>query len=165
MNEIARRAIMRHMLGCACCAAVLGVLLSLTAALSAQPTGTPITAHTTLTMGQNGRIGFETITLSPVQFLKGVKQGPQSSIWGDLALPPMVTWGEFLVPNEYLERRAAVILVHGEDGVGTQEAQWATMLHDMGVPTFILDSFTGRGFRRSFDTANTLTQEAMIVDV
>jgi hypothetical protein len=35
----------------------------------------------------------------------------------------------------------------------------------MGVSTFILDSFTGRGFRRSFDTANTLSQEAMIVDV
>jgi dienelactone hydrolase len=39
------------------------------------------------------------------------------------------------------------------------------MLHDMGVPTFILDSFMGRGFRRSFDTTNTLSQEAMIVDV
>jgi dienelactone hydrolase len=116
-------------------------------------------------MGQNGRIGFETITLSPAQFLKGVKEGPQSLIWGDLVLPPIVTWGEFLVPNEYLERRPAVILVHGEDGVGTQEAQWAAMLHDLGVPTFILDSFTGRGFRRSFDSANTLTQEAMIVDV
>jgi dienelactone hydrolase len=156
---------MRHMLGRACCAAVLGVLLSLTAALSAQPTGTPITAHSALTMGQHGRIGFEIITLSPVQFLKGVKEGPRTSIWGDLVLPPIVTWGEFLVPNEYLERRPAVILVHGEDGVGTQEAQWAAMLHDMGVPTFILDSFTGRGFRRSFDRANTLTQEAMIVDV
>jgi dienelactone hydrolase len=39
------------------------------------------------------------------------------------------------------------------------------MLHDKGVPTSILDSFTGRGFRRSFDAANALTQEAIIVDV
>lgn len=156
---------MRHIVGLVCCIAMLGPLLFLAASLSAQPTGTPITAHTTLAVGQNGRIGFETITLSPAQFLKGVKEGPQSLIWGDLVLPPMVTWGEFLVPNEYLERRPAVILVHGEDGVGTQEAQWAAMLHDMGVPTFILDSFTGRRFRRSFDTANTLSPEAMIVDV
>jgi dienelactone hydrolase len=139
--------------------------LFLGVSLSAQPTGTPITAHTTLAVGQNGRIGFETITLSSAQFFKGVKEGPQSLIWGDLVLPPMVTWGEFLVPNEYLERRPAVILLHGEDGVGTQEAQWAAMLHDMGVPTLILDSFTGRGCRRSFDTANTFSQEAMIVDV
>jgi len=156
---------MRHLAGLLCCVAVLGALLFLTASLSAQPTGTPITAHTRLAVGQNGRIGFETITLSPAQFLKGVKEGPQSLIWGDLVLLPMVTWGEFLVPNEYLERRPAVILVHGEDDVSTQEAQWAAMLHDMGVPTFILDSFTGRGFRRFFDTANTLSPEAMIVDV
>jgi dienelactone hydrolase len=144
----------------------LGALLFLAVSLPAQPpTGTPITAHTTLAAGQQGRIGFETVTLSPAQFLEGVKEGPQSLIWGDLFLPPIVTWGEFHVHNEYLERRPAVILVHGEDGVGTQESQWAAMLHDMGVPTFILDRFTGRGFRRSFDTANTLSQEAMIVDV
>lgn len=156
---------MRHIVGLVCCIAMLGALLFLAASPSAQPTGTPITAHTTLAVGQNSRIGFETITLSPAQFLKGVKEGPQSLIWGDLVRPPMVTWGAFLVPNEYLERRPAVILVHGEDGVGTQEAQLAAMLYDMGVPTFILDNFTGRGFRRSFDTANTLSPEAMIVDV
>lgn len=52
---------MRHIVGLVCCIAMLGALLFLAASLSAQPTGTPITAHTTLAVGQNGRIGSETI--------------------------------------------------------------------------------------------------------
>jgi hypothetical protein len=67
MTEIERRAIMRHIVGLVCCIAMLGALLFLAASL---PTGTPITAHTTLAVGQDGHIGFETITLSPAQFLK-----------------------------------------------------------------------------------------------
>jgi dienelactone hydrolase len=75
-----------------------------------------------------------------------------------------VTWGEVQVPTEYLERRPAVILVHGEEGVGAREAQWAAMLNDMGMPTFVLDSFTGRGVGRPVDRANAPGQEALIVD-
>jgi dienelactone hydrolase len=156
---------MKHNRSFVRCISVLGALLFLAASLSAQPpTGTPIIALTTLAAGQSGRIGFETLTLTPTQFRQGVQEGSHSLIWGELRLPPMVTWGEFHVPNEYLELRPAVILIHGEDGLGPQEAQWAAMLNDMGVPTFVLDSFTGRGFSTPFDAANSPGQEVMIVD-
>jgi hypothetical protein len=134
MTEVRRRAIMRHIRGFVRCIFALGVLLFLAASLSAQPpTGTPVTALTTLAAGQSGRIGFETVTLTPNQFLQGVKEGPRSLIWGDLRLPPVVTWGEFHVPNEYLECRPAVILLHGQGGFGAQEAQWAAILLAAGA--------------------------------
>jgi hypothetical protein len=62
---------MRHIRGFVRCIFALGVLLFLAASLSAQPpTGTPVTALTTLAAGQSGRIGFETVTLTPNQFLR-----------------------------------------------------------------------------------------------
>jgi hypothetical protein len=91
---------MRHIRGFVRGISVLGVLLSLSASLSAQPpTGTPVTALTTLAAGQSGRIGFETVTLTPNQFLQGVREGPRSLIWGDLRLPPLVTWGNSTSPK------------------------------------------------------------------
>jgi hypothetical protein len=156
---------MRHIEGLVRCIPVLGVLLFLAAPLAAQPPpGPPHSVVHTLAAGQSGRIDFETFTLTPRQSPHGIKEGSRSLISGELRLPPLVTWGEIQVPTEYLERRPAVILVHGEEGVGAREAQWAVRLNDMGVPTFVLDSFTGRGFGRPIDPANAPGDEAMIID-
>ncbi|MGH8059716.1 MAG: dienelactone hydrolase family protein [Candidatus Entotheonellia bacterium] len=144
---------------------LLGVPLFLATSLLAQaPADMPVPALTTLVDGPSGRIAFKTLTLTSTQSLNGAKKGKKSLIWGELRLPPVVTWGEFHLPNEYLERRPAVILLHGEDGLSAREAHWAALLNEMGVPTFVLDSFTGRGFSHPFDPASTPGQEAMIVD-
>jgi hypothetical protein len=72
---------MRHIRGFVQSISVLGVLLFLAAPLSAQPpTGTPVTALTTLAAGQGGRIGFETVTPTPSQSLQGVKDSPAQNI-------------------------------------------------------------------------------------
>jgi dienelactone hydrolase len=144
---------------------LLGVPLFLATSLLAQaPADMPVPALTTLVDGPSGRIGFKTLTLTSTQVLNGAKKGPKSLIWGELTLPPVVTWGEFHLPNEYLERRPAVILLHGEDGLSAREAHWAALLNEMGVPTFVLDSFTGRGFSHPFDPASTPGPEVMSTD-
>ena len=39
----------------------------------------------------------------------------------------------------------AVILMHGSSGISGMENDWVRMLNDLGVATFMIDSFTGRG--------------------
>ena len=110
----------------------------------------PVTPLTTLSGGGTGRIGFETATPTTTQFLTGAKDGKRAVIWGDLALPPT---GAGRVP--------AVIFVHGSEGVGPREARWAEELAGIGVAAFIVDSLTGRGFKK---VTAELPSGAMIVD-
>lgn len=145
---------MKHMRSIIRSTLLLGLLLCTAARLAAQaPPGAPVPAVTTLASGQTGRIGFETVTLTSTQFLMGVKDGPSTVIWGELRLP-----------SEGAGRLPAVILVLGSDGVGAREARWAEELDRIGVATFVLDSFTGRGHLRPFDPATLPSPLAMIVD-
>jgi len=107
----------------------------------------------TLSAGQTGRITFETITLNDSQFLKGEKTGPKATIWGNLRLP-----------ERRIGRVPAVVLVHGTVGVGPREEQWAEDLNGVGVATFILDSFSGRGLVPPFESGAVPSPFAMIVD-
>ncbi len=107
----------------------------------------------TLAAGQTGRIPFQTITLTPAQVFRGVTEGPPAVIWGTLRLPPKSTG-----------RIPAVILVHGSGGVGQLHRQWASRLRQAGLATFLLDSFTGRGIRRTVENQGQLWSWAMIVD-
>jgi dienelactone hydrolase len=109
-----------------------------------------VTPLTTLSGGGTGRIGFETATPTTTQFLTGAKDGKRAVIWGDLGLPPT---GAGRVP--------AVIFVHGSEGVGPREARWAEELAGIGVAAFIVDSLTGRGFKK---VTAELSSGAMIVD-
>lgn len=145
---------MKHMRGLMQSTLLLGILLCTAARLAAQaPTSVPVTAVTTLASGHTGRIGFETVTLTRTQFLMGVKEGPSTVIWGELRLPSVG-----------VGRLPAVILVHGSGGVGAREVRWAEELDRLGVATFVLDSFTGRGHTRPFDPSKLPSSLTMIVD-
>lgn len=145
---------MKHMRSIIRSTLLLGLLLCTAARLAAQaPPGAPVPAVTTLASGQTGRIGFETVTLTSTQFLMGVKDGPSTVIWGELRLP-----------SEGAGRLPAVILVHGSGGVEAREVRWAEELNRLGVATFVLDSFTGRGHTRPFDASKLPGALTMIVD-
>lgn len=111
------------------------------------------TPSTTLAAGQTGRIGFETITLNDSQFLKGEKTGAAAAIWGDLRFPQRLTG-----------RVPAVVLVHGTVGVGPREERWAEELNKLGIATFVLDSFRGRGVAPPFESGAVPSPLTMIVD-
>lgn len=96
---------------------------------------------------------FETRTLTDRQFLTGEGEGETTTITGELRLP-MLGGG----------RLPAVIVVHGSDGVSGYVADWADYLNGLGVATFMLDSFTGRGFSSVVDDQPKLGRLTMIVD-
>jgi dienelactone hydrolase len=95
---------------------------------------------------------ISTVTLSDSQFLRGSKDGATAVIAGELRLP--VGDGPF----------PAVVLVHGSGGVGSNVNRWAGELNEIGVATFLLDCFTGRGIQSTIPDQSRLGGLAMIYD-
>ena len=93
-----------------------------------------------------------TQTLTSVEFLIGKKDGKRETIAGDLR-----------IPRPGADRLPAVILMHGASGMGGQGDDWAQHLNSMGVATFVLDSFTGRGLTSS-ESPGAVSVTARIVD-
>ena len=93
-----------------------------------------------------------TQTLTSVEFLTGKKDGKRETIAGELRIPRPGT-----------DRLPAVILMHGGSGMGGQGDDWSQHLNSMGVATFVLDSFTGRGLVNS-ESAGAVSVTARIVD-
>jgi hypothetical protein len=46
-------------------------------------------------------------------------------------------------------RLPAVILAHGSGGTGSREEIWAKYFNEMGIASFVIDSFSGRDFVNS----------------
>jgi dienelactone hydrolase len=96
----------------------------------------------------------ESLTLTDQQTLTGDKNGKRVVIAGELRLP---TLGRNRLP--------AVILVHGSGGVSGYVDDWSHPLNAMGVATFILDSFTGRGISRVDEDQDQLPRLAQTLDL
>ena len=77
---------------------------------------------------------FVSTTLTDQQFLSGERGGT-----------PVILAGELRLPRPGSERFPAVVLVHGSGGVSGGVDSWARFLNELGVATFVLDAFTGRG--------------------
>jgi dienelactone hydrolase len=76
----------------------------------------------------------ESMTLTDQQFLNGAKDGPEVIIGGELRLPRLGN-----------ERLPSVVLLHGSSGIAAYVNDWIPVLNSLGVATFLVDSFTGRG--------------------
>lgn len=77
---------------------------------------------------------LQTETLTDQQFLTGSKQAASVLIAGELRLPRPGT-----------ARFPAVILLHGAGGISANIDLWSQELNSIGIASFILDSYTGRG--------------------
>ena len=76
---------------------------------------------------------IDTLTLSDTQFLRGDANGKTTTTSGQLRLA--TTSGPLPV----------VVLQHGSAGMAPNVEMWARELNKLGVSTFALDGFTGRG--------------------
>jgi len=88
-------------------------------------------------LAQVARVEMHTVnsvTLTDQQFLTGNREGTPVTLAGELRLPRLGA-----------ERLPAVILMHGSAGVTGRIDAWAHWLNDLGLATFLLDFFTGRG--------------------
>ena len=73
------------------------------------------------------------LTLTDQQFLAGDANGKAVTVSGELR----IAQGQGRLP--------VVVLVHGSGGMGPNIESWARELNAMGISTFALDGFTGRG--------------------
>jgi dienelactone hydrolase len=74
-----------------------------------------------------------TLTLSDQQFLSGYANGKAATVTGELR----IAQGSGKLP--------VVVLIHGSGGMGPNIESWSRELNAMGISTFALDGFTGRG--------------------
>jgi dienelactone hydrolase len=115
-----------------------------------------VLSHASLACAQVARIEVypvESMTLTDDEFLAGKKDGK-----------PVTLAGELRIPRPGTARLPAVVLVHGSGGVSGYVADWSQFLNGLGVATFTLDSFTGRGIASTIDDQSRLGRLAMIVD-
>jgi dienelactone hydrolase len=96
---------------------------------------------------------FQTMTLTDEQFLIGVKEAPPVTITGFLRIPP-TRGGKTRLP--------AVIIVHGSAGIIANEDGWSRQLNELGIATFVLDCFTGRGI---IDTGSDQGQVGILAPI
>lgn len=102
-------------------------LLALTAPVHAQDNSTrSIAARVELH-------AIPSMTLSDSKFLKGEKDGQ-----------PVTVTGEFRVAQGS-GRLPVVVLMHGSGGIGANVEYWSRHFNAMGISTFAIDGFTGRG--------------------
>ena len=80
---------------------------------------------------------IETLSLSVRQFLTGDKNGK-----------PFTIAGELRFPQGAAGRLPAVILQHGSGGSNARDEFWAKTFNEMGIASFLIDSFSGRGLTR-----------------
>lgn len=96
---------------------------------------------------------IQTVTLDNQQFLTGNRNGK-----------PVTLAGELRIPKPGTERLPAVILIHGSGGLGASADRWAQELNAIGVASFILDSFAGRGIVSTVNDQSQLDSIAMMID-
>ena len=90
----------------------------------------------------------------------GIDSGRDIEIYGKLTIPKNATEGP--IP--------CIVWMHGSSGGFTESANkrinpWLNMFNKMGIATFKLDSFKGRGVRSIVGNQSAVTTAEMIVDV
>lgn len=93
------------------------------------------------------------VTMSDQDFLSGRKDGK-----------PVTLAGQLRIPRPGTDKLPAVVLLHGSGGVGTNVVDWEDVLNAMGVATFVLDAFTGRGIVSTSANQGLLGRLAMTYD-
>lgn len=94
------------------------------------------------------------LTLSDQQFLSG----------DAAAGKPVTVAGEFRVAQG-TGRLPVVVLMHGSSGVGATTEAWVHAFNAMGISTFVIDGFTGRGLTVVGPNQALLGRLNLIIDI
>jgi dienelactone hydrolase len=124
---------------------------------------TLVLAAGTLVISAQGRAGdpqrgeiipIHTTTFTDEEFLSG-KPGVSAVVAGELRFP---------AGSSETDRSAVIILVHGSGGIGPGLYQWSREFNEMGIATFMLDGFSGRGIENTREEQGQLGMLAMLPD-
>jgi acetyl esterase/lipase len=133
---------MKRLLGAT--AAILGILS--TQGVAAEPSQVDLAARIDLR-------AVNSLTLTDEQFLTGDKNGKAVTLAGELRLPRGTSG-----------RIPVVLLLHGSGGVNGGHELWAKHFNEMGVASFVLDSFSERGITSTSTNQALLGRLNMILD-
>jgi dienelactone hydrolase len=125
--------------------ALLSISLATTLAV-AEPISHDMAARTELH-------SIETLTLSDAQFLSGDTNGKATTTTGQLR----IATGSGRLP--------VVMLQHGSGGMAANIEMWAREFNAMGVSTFALDGFSGRGLTQVNTNQALLGRLNFILDI
>ena len=93
------------------------------------------------------------LTISDQQFLTGDANGK-----------PVTVGGEFRIAQGS-GRLPVVVLMHGSSGVGSSMDGWVRHFNAMGISTFVIDGFSGRGLTATGPNQALLGRLNLIVDI
>jgi dienelactone hydrolase len=96
---------------------------------------------------------IHSLTLSDKQFLTGDAEAKATEIGGVLRLPPAAG------------RLPVVVLMHGSGGMGSNIELWERQFNAIGVATFAIDGFTGRGLTSTSTNQTLLGRLNFILDI
>jgi dienelactone hydrolase len=98
-------------------------------------------------------LSLQSRTLTDQEFLVGRTEGLPVTLAGELRLPRSGT-----------DRLPVVILLHASGGIASYETDWEHDLLAMGVATFVIDSFSGRGISSVINDQSQLGRFAQTED-
>ncbi|MGY3489711.1 dienelactone hydrolase [Bradyrhizobium sp. USDA 4011] len=127
-------------------AALLSALLLACIETSAQQIPKEIAARTEI-------YAIPSLTISDHQFLTGDSNGK-----------PVTVGGEFRIAQG-TGRLPVVVLMHGSSGVGAAMDGWVRHFNGMGISTFVIDGFSGRGLTATGPNQALLGRLNLIVDI
>jgi dienelactone hydrolase len=93
------------------------------------------------------------LTISDQQFLTGDANGKQVTVAGEFR----IAQGNGRLP--------VVVLMHGSSGVGASMEPWVHQFNSMGISTFVIDGFSGRGLTAVGPNQALLGRLNFIVDI
>ena len=93
------------------------------------------------------------LTMTDEEFLTGRKDAA-----------PVLLAGQLRIPAAATGRVPAVLLLHGSGGIGVNLQDWEQEFNALGVASFVLDSFTGRGLVSTSADQASLGRLAMTYD-
>ena len=96
---------------------------------------------------------FPSLTLSDQQFLNGDTSGKPVTMTGELRIA------------QGTGRLPVVVLMHGSGGIGANIEPWTKKFNAMGVSTFTIDGFTGRGLTAVNTDQASLGRLNFILDI
>ena len=98
---------------------------------------------------------FLTLTLTDEQFLSG----------GADEAKPVPIAGSLRIARGGKDRVPVVILMHGSGGIGTNVEFWQRELNTLGISTFTIDGFTGRGLTSVSSNQALMARTNLILDI
>jgi dienelactone hydrolase len=88
----------------------------------------------------------------------------QEFLTGKRDAKPVTISGELRIPRAGTDRLPAVVLLHGSGGATGLQDNWAKEFNALGIATFIIDSFTGRGIVSTGPDQDQLSRLTGVLD-